>query len=580
MNNKDQRLLEDAIDWHFSCVQKSDSAMDVICALLGSGFFAKQLPPPFVSISYGNAFKSSAKKMIEAAKESLKENKTAEMLKFNHARPDRLRRVLGVPNPLFYLLLSNVLSLTYLEELQRNQSDGKITAKSSSYPVFKKKDENVKSLQFAETWQKWPEIRLQTRALNKYCVQTDISRFFQSIYTHAIHWAIAGKQKAKEERGKKHLKDKGNFVDLISRNMQSGQTLGIPVGPDTSFIISEIILSRVDEELEKFFKEDNIDHHHYVDDYEFASGSIEGCHKALAIFQQALAEYELEINTQKTRILSLPQSLQDREIQALREYSFNEGQIEQKHLNEYFDIAFNCFHKHPKGALKYAIKKLPEDLDVSDSLLNFFIHCMILEPGVIEAVLYWLSKNNKLDFLDTNSRKRLAGSFAQIIKDHAHLNHASEVAWSIWGFLLLDMDLPKSLDSEISCMDDSVVMLLAIDAINKSLTTWKSEIITKATDLINDSGLYGKHWMLVYQAQKSRMLDIYGNEDNLDIHKDPFFRFLAENDVNFYVEGDLKSYIELMQKNHSDGYEQLSESEIRNLISDLLRNRAIDKDKS
>ena len=90
-----------------------------------------------------------------------------------------------------------------------------------------------------------PDISLGKR----YLVQADISKCFPSIYSHAIPWAIATKEVAKQTVYDDSLWY--NKLDLEVRNSTNGETHGLLIGPHTSNILSEIILCRIDEELSK-----------------------------------------------------------------------------------------------------------------------------------------------------------------------------------------------------------------------------------------------------------------------------------------------------------------------------------------
>ena len=79
-------------------------------------------------------------------------------------------------------------------------------------------------------------------------VKTDISRFYPSIYTHSIPWAAYGKERVKA--GLDFYK--GSFadrLDLLVRSCNRNQTIRLPIGPETSRIIAEIISSRIDSEF-------------------------------------------------------------------------------------------------------------------------------------------------------------------------------------------------------------------------------------------------------------------------------------------------------------------------------------------
>jgi hypothetical protein len=91
------------------------------------------------------------------------------------------------------------------------------------------------------------DFRIELSARRETYVAADVRAFFHSIYTHAIAWAIHGKEVAKQQRGTALY---GNLIDLLCRNAQDGQTIGLPVGPDTSRLIAEIVAAAMDVQLQ------------------------------------------------------------------------------------------------------------------------------------------------------------------------------------------------------------------------------------------------------------------------------------------------------------------------------------------
>ena len=63
--------------------------------------------------------------------------------------------------------------------------------------------------------------------------------FYHSLYTHSIPWALHGKDNAKANR--QNPAPIANSIDTALRNTQDQQTLGIPVGPVTSDLLSELL---------------------------------------------------------------------------------------------------------------------------------------------------------------------------------------------------------------------------------------------------------------------------------------------------------------------------------------------------
>jgi hypothetical protein len=114
--------------------------------------------------------------------------------------------------------------------------------------------------------------------------------------------------------------------------MQDGQTLGIPTGPDASFILSEIIATAVDQKLQQA----GISGMRYIDDYELIFPSRSAAEAGLAKLEQFLWDFELAINLRKTSIEELPVDLDRRWTSELRQYPFRDVEVSAEELIDYF----------------------------------------------------------------------------------------------------------------------------------------------------------------------------------------------------------------------------------------------------
>lgn len=144
-------------------------------------------------------------------------------------------------------------------------------------------------------------------------VKLDISKCFDSIYTHSIGWAVLGKEAQKESLGKSG----GTFPDRFDRLMQHmnlGETNGIIIGPEFSRIFAEIILQAVDREVETKLKardrslENRSDYEvfRYVDDY-FVFFNDDADKTAIVDqLQHTLREYKLYLNAGKAVLYDKP----------------------------------------------------------------------------------------------------------------------------------------------------------------------------------------------------------------------------------------------------------------------------------
>lgn len=516
-----------------SAVFSNDSKKQRFLGLLGRGYFPRQLPPPFSTHGFESYVRDNSddfKKTLIAELHKDGRQKTAQACQFSLARPGQLRRVLGMPNPAFHYLLSLKLA-DFFDDFQF-EKDMVSVGYSMSLPKFEA-DERNRAFEFSESWDEIPARRLKERARGRFLVKTDIARFFPSIYTHSIPWALHGKKKAKKDRS---ASLDGNFIDTLVRSGQDGQTLGIPIGPDTSFLISERILLEIDYKIHEQIKGKPIRCFHWADDYEFVCLRREDAEFCLSVLQQALQTYELELNTLKTQIVDLPEHVQDPEVALLRNFKFDQ-EPNRKQLLEYYDLAYACYKKHPKGTLKYAIKRLPEEEFYDETISDFMIQSMMLEPGVIEAVFVWLARAERIDEVD---KEMFTQCLSQIIIEHGRLGHTSEVAWAIWGFLLLEQKIPDDASKVVCEMKDSVVLLLALDAKEKGLLDNK-ELAAQVKKIADAESLYGPHWLLSYEAA------VHDWGPKTHVTKDPVFKSMKSAGVYFYQSKDIEEYHEIMK---------------------------------
>ena len=144
-------------------------------------------------------------------------------------------------------------------------------------------------------------------------IKLDISKCFDSIYTHSIGWAVLGKEAQKEAL----RKSSGTFPDRFDRLMQHmnrGETNGIIIGPEFSRIFAEIILQAVDREVEAKLKAaarslvNRVDYEifRYVDDYFVFFNDDADKNAIVDQLQHSLREYKLYLNSSKAVLYDKP----------------------------------------------------------------------------------------------------------------------------------------------------------------------------------------------------------------------------------------------------------------------------------
>ncbi len=139
----------------------------------------------------------------------------------------------------------------------------------------------------------------------------DISKCFDSIYTHSISWALLDKEVVK-----KNLNDSkrtfGNVFDNLMQKLNYNETNGIVIGPEFSRIFAELILQKIDDnakreiEKEKLFPKKDFEIFRYVDDYFVFYNEESAKEKILTAFRLGLREFKLYLNEAKTQYYNKP----------------------------------------------------------------------------------------------------------------------------------------------------------------------------------------------------------------------------------------------------------------------------------
>lgn len=143
-------------------------------------------------------------------------------------------------------------------------------------------------------------------------VQIDVSKCFDSIYTHSLPWAVLGKDQTKFSLDDSKSTFGGRF-DALMQNLNHKETNGIVIGPEFSRIFAEIILQSVDVELMKQLADGaNLTHKvdyeifRYVDDFFVFYNKESTQLKIFETLLEILKGKKLSINTAKIKHYQKP----------------------------------------------------------------------------------------------------------------------------------------------------------------------------------------------------------------------------------------------------------------------------------
>lgn len=363
-------------------------------------------------------------------------------------------------------------------------------------------------------------------------MKADVSLFYHSIYSHSIPWAMHTKPFAKANQQQPIL---GNLLDRHVRNCQDKQTIGIPVGPDTSLVIAETILSAVDQKLASHM--DGLRGFRHMDDYELGFGALSEAEAGLGLLQEVLSEYELELNPRKTAIVERPSDMEEPWVLRLKRFRIREQeQAQRSDILAYFETAFSLAREQPQvHILKYAIARLG-GVDIGSSNWDLFqyllMQCLAIEPGaIIDILRQIIGYHQKGCAVDVAA---LGDVLNSQIAHHARFGHGSEVAWSLWSIIAFGLQVDASAAQAVSRMSDSVVALVALDANARGLVPSTLDVSNWASHM-DQAGLREEQWLLSYEANVKQWLPSLGGGDH--VSADPSFGFLKRRGVEFYDPG-------------------------------------------
>lgn len=492
--------------------------------ILERGYFPKELPHPFCTNSFAQVVVASAGLPPDFTPVFRRNSRLrqAKASRYSHARGGLLRRPLSICNPLAFYRLANELDQHWTTLAPNVQG----TPLSSTNPVL---SPSGRAIQGSHKLSSRPTLAVETRLNNRYILRTDISRFYQSIYTHSLPWAIHTKPFAKTNRGMTHL---GNRLDALVRGGQDGQTVGIPIGPDTSLVLAEILMQACDRELIAALP--GVRGYRFIDDYELGFMTRTEAENAFHVIESILAGYELALNPRKTFVEKLPFRIAPPWAAPLRSFVIrptSRGQATD--LVTYFDLAAEYNLKYPDEAvLQFAVGRLrslavaPENwLLFQRLLLGLAVPDPAALPFVLEAILDRVKRGAAPE------RSEIGQALNTIIMEHSSLRHSSEVAWSLWGCLALNIPLAQVSADAVALCEDSCVALLALHCQSVGLVSGHLDTSLWSSYMTSEA-LYEDQWLLAYEANVKGWLPSVGRRDHVD--SDPNFSYLKANGVSFY----------------------------------------------
>jgi hypothetical protein len=431
-----------------------------------------------------------------------------DQVEYRSTRFNNVPRPLSIPHPVPYSKLCYAIYDNWKEfEYITHSTNSLITPEIHS-------DGRILVMDYENTQDKI-ERHVELTFSKKFYVDTDISNFFPSIYSHSIPWALVGFSVGKKQRDPKLW---FNQVDKCIREMRRDETNGVPIGPATSNIISEAILVRIDTVL----KNEGFVFVRFIDDYTAYFDTYEEAEKFIRRLGEELSKYKLLLNAKKTVIEQLPCPSSPEWVVDLTTRIPNKGNVVPSNLIRFLDYAVDKQTISLDGSiLKYAAKTVVRDIDdkTVDLVLKYLLGLCIKYPILIPVL------NTLFDKVNVTNGFVYTSQLVKILDEHTINKRSDAMAWTLYYINKFSQQIPPNTAKAIIESGDCVAILMLYLS-----GQYDNEVIAFCNGLDNtEFFLLDQYWLLLYQLfYDGKIANPYTEQSDISA-----FDVLKVNGANF-----------------------------------------------
>ena len=471
------------------------SGDELFKSFVGYGMFPEKLPPIFTSLHWLHFFEKNIATM------SFPERPT-QYIFYETMRNTNVPRIMGIPNPITYTILCHHIKnywfniRTYFKEKTITH-----TYKKSRIHIRKlKNSQYIFRMNYGHhSFDGDPELDLLFDA--HYMVKADISQCFPSMYSHALAWALVGKEKAKENKDKKDFWY--NQLDYYARNIKDGETNGFLIGPHVSNLLSEIILCTIDSMLDnwKYFRK--------IDDYTCFVKDQQEAENFLVELNMALKEFGLNLNHKKTEIIKLPIGQEESWVRKLKNNFalYANSPIKYPQIHAFMEFVIDLVKETGNSAvINYAMQMVCKCC-LTESARQYYIK-IIAHLSLIYTYLF--PYLDEYLFIPFNVSVETIRSLSELIyKNGNRSQNAESISYALffaikYRFIIDSFDTQEILEKS-DCILNSVAWKYAK---NNHLPVEPFESLAK--NLSKNEYDFNRNWLFVYEVlSQNELKDIW-----------------------------------------------------------------------
>lgn len=467
----------------------------------------EEVPPVFSSESF---LPNAACKLVQAQQRNGSIGWDA--IEYRLTRFNGVSRSLAIPHPLAYAHLCLCIheNWEHLDYIEKNET--------SLIRPHQHKDGRLIIMDYEES------IEKAQRSANlgfgrRFLVHTDISNCFPSIYSHAIPWATVGFAHAKAHKPPKHKAEWFNQLDEKLRWMKRNETQGVAIGPATSNVLSESILAKVDEALNKDFV-----FVRFIDDYTAYCRTEDESQEFIRRLAEELSKYKLLLNIGKTKTLPLPQAASADWVSRLALAVPKGDEVNAHNAASFLDFAIELAKSEPDGSvLKYAVKPLVRKK--LDFAADWYVLPQVLSLSFHQPVLLPLLAS-LLEKTLLPPPFRYSEELHTLAIENARFRRSDGMCWTLYLLNKYEVKIKDELADQVKESKDCLGLILLYLS---GQPEHQKRVVDFAKSL-DPADLYDldQYWMLLYQLfLDGRIGNPYSDEEAFPVLKEEGVSFLA-----------------------------------------------------
>ena len=316
-------------------------------------------------------------------------------------------------------------------------------------------------------------------------------------------------------------------MDTVTQNLRDGQTNGLLIGPHTSNVLSEVILTCIDHALIR----EGYRTIRHIDDYQYYATTYSNAEEFIRYLAVHLREYELVLNERKTEIIPMPIPLEEDWVRELRLIERPTANILRfSAVQSFMDSALSISRRERNSAvLNYAIKMVPGRLSpwARRLFMQYVVNLAVLFPYLAPLLEKHVFNKHHYD-----GKEKLLEEFAnRILSFGVKCIYPDAIAYGLHYAIKyhLSLKITQAVVDDILEIDDCLTLVLLRQySICHNMSHVEAAIRARADRLKGGERRdKDRYWLLIYEIWSDQELRNEGQEflSELKAKNMPFLRF-------------------------------------------------------